>query len=99
MQYVTTEKKEYAEVLNAALGPMLDFEACEYALEPVTQQEYMKISDKLGGVAFFDVTGMTRGEILKDVCKVVLIDQARLVPDSMITDINMKRKIAGLFRR
>jgi hypothetical protein len=42
---------------------------------------------------------MTCGEVLKDVCKVVLLDQARLAPDSLITDIKKKRKIADMFRR
>ena len=99
MVYVTNEKRDYIRVLNEALSPMLDFDRCDYACNGITQQEYMRIADKLGSVAYFDITGLTCGEILKDVCKVVLCDQARLVPGSIITDISKKRKAADQFRR
>ncbi len=99
MIYVNNEKRDYIKRLDEALAPMLDFDRCDYVLNPITQQEYMRIADKLGSVAYFDITGMTCGEILKDVCKVVLLDQARLVPDSMIADIRTKRKVAEMFRR
>ena len=99
MLFVNDEKKDYCQVLDAALAPLLDFESCEYCRNDITQEEYMRISDRLGAVAYFDITGMTRAEILKDVCKVVLLDQARLAPDSVITDIHTKRKAADLFRR
>jgi hypothetical protein len=65
----------------------------------VTQEEYLRLADRIGSVCFFDITGMTCGEILKDICKVVLLDQARLAPDSLITDIRKKRKVADMFRR
>ena len=99
MVFANNEKRDYCQVLDAALAPMLDFDRLDYCLNGVTQQEYMRIRDKLGSVAYFDITGMTCSEILKDVCKVVLLDQARLTPDSLITDIRKKRKIADMFRR
>lgn len=99
MQFVNDDKRKYSLILNEALKPMLDFDSCAYAVNEITQEEYLKISDRIGGVAFLDVTGMTEGEILKDVCKLVLIDQARLVPDSYIDDLFTKRKVANLFRR
>lgn len=99
MQFVNDEKRKYAELLNAALMPMTDFNACEYALNSITQEEYLRVSDKIGGVAFLDITGMTKGEILADVCKLVLINEARIVPNSYIDDLFTKRKVANLFRR
>ena len=99
MIFVTDEKRNYIKTLNAALAPLLDFDKCEYALSDITQEEFMKISDKLGSVAYFDITGMTCGEILKEVCKAVLIDQISFVPESVITNIEKKRKVAALFRR
>ena len=98
MEMVTNQNRNYTEVLNATLQPLLDFDCCEYAVNNVTQQEYIRIADTIGSVAYFDVTGMTRAEILKDVCKVVLLDQARLVPASLITDREKKRAAAKQFR-
>lgn len=98
MEMVTNQNRNYTEVLNATLQPLLDFDCCEYAVNSVTQQEYIRIADTIGSVAYFDVTGMTRAEILKDVCKVVLLDQARLVPASLITDKEKKRAAAKQFR-
>lgn len=99
MVYVTNEKRDYIRVLHEALSPLLDFDRCDYACNGITQQEYMRITDKLGSVAYFDITGLTCTEILKDVCKTVLINEARLAPKSLIVDINKKRKVANLFRR
>ena len=99
MVYATNEKRDYCQVLDAALAPMMDFDSLDYCINGVTQEEYLKLSDRLGSVCYFDVTGMTCGEILKDICKVVLLDQARLAPDSVITDIRKKRKVADMFRR
>ena len=99
MIFAGNEKKNYAQVLDAALAPMMDFDSLDYCINGVTQEEFLKLSDRLGSVCYFDVTGMTCGEILKDICKVVLLDQARLAPDSLITDIRKKRKVADMFRR
>ena len=99
MIFAGNEKKNYAQVLDAALAPMMDFDSLDYCINGVTQEEYLKLADRIGSVCFFDITGMTCGEILKDICKVVLLDQARLAPDSLITDIRKKRKVAEMFRR
>ena len=99
MVYAGNEKKDYAQVLDAALAPMMDFDSLDYCINNVTQEEFLRLSDRIGSVCYFDVTGMTCGEILKDICKVVLLDQARLAPGSVITDIRKKRKVADMFRR
>lgn len=99
MVYAGNEKRDYAQVLDAALAPMMDFDSLDYCINNVTQEEFLRLSDRIGSVCYFDVTGMTCGEILKDICKVVLLDQARLAPDSLITDIRKKRKVADMFRR
>jgi len=99
MVYAGNEKRDYAQVLDAALAPMMDFDSLDYCINNVTQEEFLRLSDRIGSVCYFDVTGMTCGEILKDICKVVLLDQARLAPGSVITDIRKKRKVADMFRR
>lgn len=99
MVYAGNEKRDYAQVLDAALAPMMDFDSLDYCINNVTQEEFLRLSDRIGSVCYFDITGMTCGEILKDICKVVLLDQARLAPGSVITDIRKKRKVADMFRR
>lgn len=99
MVYVSDEKRNYAKVLHTALSALGDFDECAYAKNDITQEEYLRISDMLGSCCFLDITGMTLAEVLKDVCKVVLCDQARLLPDSMITDNSKLRKVANMFRR
>ena len=99
MVYATNEKRDYCQVLDAALAPMMDFDSLDYCINNVTQEEFLRLSDRIGSVCYFDVTGMTCGEILKDICKVVLLDQARLAPGSVITDVRKKRKVADMFRR
>ena len=105
MVYVTNDKREYVTALNTVLAALDSFDACEYAINDITQQEYMRVRDRFGAVAYFDITGMTRAEILKDVCKMLLIDQAKapdgrsLVPESMIIDNRKLLKASDLFRR
>lgn len=105
MVFATNEKANYVEVLDSAMAALNSFDRCEYAINNITQQEYMRILDRFGAVAYFDITGMTRAEILKDVCKMLLMDQAKapdgrsLVPESMITDNRKLLKVSDLFRR
>lgn len=95
-----TEKKKYVEDLNIMLKPMKDFEAIRYAMKPVTSQEYIKISDTLGGYVYLDVTGETLSDILKDVCRVVLNAELNVMhfPKRLIHDRDQLREIAPLFR-
>jgi hypothetical protein len=105
MVYVTNDKREYVAALDTVLAALNSFDACEYAINDITQQEYMRVRDRFGAVAYFDITGMTHAEILKDVCKMLLMDQARtpdghsLVPESMVVDNRKLLKASDLFRR
>lgn len=105
MVYVTNEKREYIEALDNVLRALNSFDKAEYAINEITQQEYMRVMDRFGAVAYFDITGMTHAEILKDVCKMLLMDQAKspdgrsLVPESMVTDNRKLFKASDLFRR
>lgn len=97
---IYTDKRGYTDTLRAALEPMLDFDDIRYARSYVTAEEFVKISDQLGNAAFLDVTGMTKAELLKEVARVILLDeiQGEFAPRSVVTDIDTKRKIAPLFR-
>ena len=97
---IYTDKRDYVSALKAILEPVQDFEDIKYARSYVTEEEYVKISDQLGNAAFLDVTGMTKAELLKEVARVILLDELRggCTPESVVTNIIEKRKVAPLFR-
>ena len=105
MVFVNNEKKDYVAALDTVLSALNSYDRCEYAINTITQQEYMRVLDRFGAVAYFDITGMTCAEVLKDVCKMLLMDQAKapdgrsLVPASMVTDNRALLKASDLFRR
>ena len=88
-----TEKKQYVESLHGFLAPMQDFDSIKYA-RTHTGAEYIRVADVLGGCAFLDITGEECGQILDNVAQIV----RREVPQNVIHDIDVKRKIAPLFR-
>ena len=88
-----TEKKQYVDSLNDFLKPMQDFKDIKYA-RTHTGAEYIRVTDTIGGCAFLDVTGEECGEILDNVAQIV----RHGVPSNVVHDINVKRKIAPLFR-
>lgn len=97
---VFTDKRDYIDSLRSALEPMQDFDDIKYARSYVTEEEFVRISDQLGNAAFLNVTGMSKAELLKEVSRVVLLDelQGQFAPKSVITGIDAKRKVAPLFR-
>lgn len=93
-----SEKRDYADTLKEALMALTGFADVQYARSYITDEEYIRISDKVGGVAFLDVTAKTNGEILKDVCRVVLLDDPKhTLPEGLITDKAEMIRIAPLF--
>lgn len=97
---IYTDKRDYVSALKAVLTPVQGFEDIKYARSYVTEEEYVKISDQFGNAAFLDVTGMTKAEMLKEVARVILLDELRggYAPESVITNVTEKRKVAPLFR-
>lgn len=95
-------RKNYVEGLRTALAPIRSFDNIEYMKRTLTGEEFVKISDLLGASMFLDVTGMERAEILKDVCRVVLMDDVNdsaIIPHGFITDDDKRLGVAELFRR
>ena len=94
------ERKNYVDGLTLALAALRDFGSIEYARTYTTEEEYIRITDTIGGCAFLDVTALSRAEILKDVARVMLIDEleGEHFPKSIITDKDKMRQIAPLFR-
>ena len=94
-------RRNYVEGLAMALQPLQDFDQILYARTYATEEEFVRISDIIGNVCYLDVTALSLAQVLKDVIKCVLIgdiSDRRIVPESLITDIEKKREIAPLFK-
>lgn len=91
------DKAEYVKGMMPTLEAMEDFDYIKYARSDM--QEYIKIADKLGGYVFIDVTGYEKGDILKDVAKIILSEEKEHhMPAGVILDRAKLRQIAPLFR-
>lgn len=88
------EKCKYIESLNDVLKVVEDFDYIKYARSYITEQEYIKVADKIGGCMFLNVTAMDNACILREIA-VMLVNR---VPKSCITSTDVKRKIAPLFK-
>ena len=95
-------RREYVEgALRMALTPIRSFDGIEYTKKTLTGDEFVKISDLTGATMFLNVTGMSRAEILKDVSRLILMDDindSAIIPHGFVTDEDEKLTIAELFR-
>lgn len=90
------EKKAYVEKdLAAALRPVRDFGRIEYARDPITNEEFIKLTETIGNVWFVNVTGYKESEILKAICFMVLEKH----PEGLITVRDRMRDANALFMR
>ena len=97
---IYSQKARYVnEVLRCAMLPMEDFGSIEYARSAVTEEEYIRIADKIGSVAYIDVTAEDLENILKTVSKIILGAETALIPKGLITDKPKLRQVSELFRR
>ena len=95
MKHVYDKKKAFVESLNEPLKALRDFEAIEYARDPIQGDEYIRIKDKLGQVFYVNVTGNSEEAILKEVSRMALETKAH----GFVTNRDKIRAIAPMFRR
>lgn len=94
-----TDRQKYVEgTCTMFMQPIRDFGEIRYGHSYSTDEEFVKISDTIGSSCFLDVTALTKAEIAKELCKVILLDQTKVAPESVITSIEELRRIAPLFR-
>ena len=92
-------RKSYIEGLNNTFAPYRDFDSIEYVRNFMLDKEYIKLSTLLG-VNFFDISDLTLAEVLKDICKYLLmgeIETPEILPDSLIRDPEDMIEIAEMF--
>ena len=95
MKHVYEKKAKYVESLNGPLSVLTDFEAIEYARDPIAGDEYIRIRDKLGQAFYVNVTGNSEEAILKEVSRMALETKAH----GFVTNRDKIRAIAPMFRR
>ena len=95
MKHIYDKKKAFVESLNAPLSALTDFERIEYARDPITCDEYIRILDKLGQVFYINVTGNSEEAILKEVSRMALEMKAV----GFVTNRDRIRAIAPMFRK
>ena len=95
MKHVYEKKAKYVESLNEPLSVLTDFEAIEYARDPIAGDEYIRIRDKLGQAFYVNVTGNSEEAILKEVSRMALETKAH----GFVTNRDKIRAIAPMFRR
>ena len=95
MKHVYEKKRAFVESLNEPLSALRDFEAIEYARDPVLGDEYIRIKDKLGQAFYVNVTANSEEAILLEVARMTLGTKAT----GFITNRERIRAIAPLFRK
>ena len=95
MKHVYDKKKAFVESLNEPLKALRDFEAIEYARDPIQGDEYIRIRDKLGQAFYVNVTGNSEEAILLEVSRMTLGEKAV----GFITNRERIRAVAPMFRK
>ena len=95
MKHIYENKKKFVESLNAPLSALEDFEAIEYARNPIQGDEYIRLRDKLGQAFYVNVTGNSEEAILLEVARMTLGTKA----EGFVTSRERIRQIAPMFRK
>ena len=95
MKHIYDRKRQYVESLNKPLSALTDFEALEYARDPITGEEFIRLRDKLGQAFYVNVTGNSEEAILLEVARMTLGTKTI----GFVTSRERIRKIAPMFRR
>lgn len=91
------------EILYNAMRPKKAFGGIKYARDPITDMEYVRISDIRGAAVTLNITAYTLEDILTDVCKVILVgvlgkhDKMQM-PVGIVSDGDELIKISPLFK-
>ena len=95
------ERRMYVEGhLFSCLKVFPQFDAIKYAKNIDTREEFLRITDVLGGKCFLDITGETEADIFIAVATIVLMSTLgiKTPPKELIIDLDKKKAVAPLFR-
>lgn len=93
MSRLYRNKAEYIENLREVMSAREDFKDLTYHKNPTTQEEYLFLSDIVGRMFYFDITGMRNEDIFHSMAKIECGEQ----PDNFISDKAKMMEIGKLF--
>ena len=93
MSRLYRNRMEYIEVMRMALEAKEDFKDLEYHRNSTTQEEYLFLSDILGRVFYFDITGMRNEDIYHSMAQI----ECGMQPECFISDRRKMLEIGGMF--
>ena len=96
---IYTSRKNFVENgVGALMAAKKDFKDIKYARSAVTESEYVRVQDIFGKAVTIDITGDDLEKILSDMCRVILMGEEKVSPPNCVTDMEILRKIAPLFK-
>lgn len=93
MSRLYRNKQEYIDNLRTVIDAREDFKDLVYHKNPTTQEEYLFLTDIIGHVFMFDITGMKNEQIYH----IMAMVECGHKPDCFIADPNKMMELGKLF--
>lgn len=93
MSRLYRNRMEYIEALRTVLEAREDFKDLEYHRNSATQEEYLFLTDILGRVFYFDITGLRNEDIYHSMAQV----ECGVQPQCYIFDRKRMLEVARMF--
>lgn len=93
MSRLYRNKQEYIDNLRTVIDAREDFRDLAYHKHPTTQEEFLFLSDIVGRVFMFDITGMSNEQIYHTMAMV----ECGQKPDCFISDPNRMMDLGKMF--
>lgn len=93
MSRIYRNKLEYIENLKMVIDAKEEFKDLTYHKNPTTQEEYLFMTDIIGHVFMFEITGMTNDQIFH----VMALVECGQRPECFITDPAKRLELGKLF--
>ena len=93
------ERQRFVEdTIGELLEKKQDFAFIKYAKKHDTENEYMRIGDFQGRTATFNITGMSCGEIIDEIARILILPHEKITPPaSLVSDSRQLRSISSIF--
>ena len=93
MSRLYRNRMEYIEALRTVLEAREDFKDLEYHRNSATQEEYLFLTDILGRVFYFDITGLRNEDVYHSMAQV----ECGVQPQCYIFDRKRMLEVARMF--
>lgn len=93
MSRLYRNRMEYIEALRTVLEAREDFKDLEYHRNSATQEEYLFLTDILGRVFYFDITGLRNEDVYHSMAQI----ECGVQPQCYIFDKKRMLEVARMF--